>query len=164
VPLTVAGAVVGSLSIATAQGDREWPDALIPRVRLLGEVFANFLARQAAGRREQEAQAQAAHAARVGTMGMVAASLVHELTQPLAASLANAENASELLAVPSPDLEELRSTVADIVADDRRVGALIQQLRRFLRRGDAEKIEVDIRDVIKETLRLVASDAAERRS
>jgi FixJ family two-component response regulator/signal transduction histidine kinase len=160
VPLTVSDAVVGALSFATASEDRRWPDALIPRVALLGDVYAGVLARDAAERREKEAQAQAAHAARVGTMGMFAASLVHELTQPLAAGLANAETAVELLAASSPDLEELRSTLADIVSDDRRIGDLVQQLRRFLRRGETEKSELDIREVIAEIFRLVEKDAA----
>src|SRR5512147_2826836 len=83
VPLAVSGAVVGALSYATAREEHDWPDALVPRVQLLGEVFASVLARQEAQRREQEAQVQAAHAARVGTMGGFAAALVHELTQPL---------------------------------------------------------------------------------
>ena len=135
---------------------------LIPRVTLLGEVFTAVLARDAAERREQEAHAQAAHAARIGTMGVLAASLVHELTQPLAASLANAETASELLAEPVPDLDELRATVNDIVADDRRVGDLIQQLRRFLRRGDGQRTELRLREVIEDVVRLVSGDASSK--
>jgi GAF domain-containing protein len=123
VPLAVSGAVVGALAFATSREDRAWPDELVTRAGLFGEVLASVLARDAAERREQEAQAQAAHAARVGTMGVVAASLVHELTQPLAASLANAEIAAELLATQSPDLAEVRAAVSDIVADDRRAGA-----------------------------------------
>ena len=159
VPFTISGAVRGALSYATAREERDWPDALLPRVQLLGEVFASVLARQEAERREQEAQAQAAHAARVGTMGVFAASLVHELTQPLAASLANAETASDLLAARSPDLDELRATVADIVADDRRASELIQQLRRFLRRGEVERSELDLREVVDEVLRLIGGEA-----
>ena len=162
VPLAASGAVVGALSFAGAREDHEWPDALIPRVQLFGEVFAGVLARQAAERREQEAQAQAAHAARVGTMGVFAASLVHELTQPLAASLANAETVVELLATPSPDLQELRATAADIVADDRRAGELIQQLRRFLRRGEVERTELDLREVVDEVLHLAGGERAEK--
>jgi len=162
VPLSVSGAVVGALAFAATRSDREWPGALVPRIRLFGEVLASVLARQEAERREQDAQAQAAHAARIGTMGVVAASLVHELTQPLAASLANAETAAELLAAPTLDLEELRATVADIVADDRRVGDLIQQLRRFLRRGEVERAEVDVRAVIDDVLRLAGNAAAEK--
>ena len=160
VPLNVAGEIVGALSYATAREERDWPDALVPRVRLLGEVFASVFARQEAERREHEAQAQAAHAARVGTMGVFAASLVHELTQPLAASLANAETALDLLAAPSPDLDELRATVADIVTDDRRASELIQQLRRFLRRGEVERAELDLHDVVDEVLHLVSGEAA----
>jgi FixJ family two-component response regulator/signal transduction histidine kinase len=162
VPLAASGAVVGALAFATTHGDREWPDALLPRAQLFGEVFAGLLARQAAERREQEAQAQAAHAARVGTMGVFAASLVHELTQPLAASLANAETVVELLAAPSPDLRELRATAADIVADDRRAGELIQQLRRFLRRGETERTELDLRELVDEVLRLAGGERADK--
>ena len=160
VPLAGDGAVVGALSFATEREGFEWPDALLPRVQLFGEVLAAALARQTAERREREAQAQAAHASRVGTMGVLAASLVHELTQPLAASLANAETAAGLLAAPAPDLDELRATVADIVADDRRVGDLIQQLRRFLRRGEVERAELDLRRLIDEALRFVGGEAA----
>jgi FixJ family two-component response regulator/signal transduction histidine kinase len=162
VPLTESGAVVGALAFATSREDREWPDELVSRARLFGEVLASVLARQAAERREQDAQAQAAHAARVGTMGVVAASLVHELTQPLAASLANAETAAELLDAPAPDLGELRATVADIVADDRRIGDLIQQLRRFLRRGEVERSEVDLHELVDDVLRLVGGQATEK--
>jgi len=162
VPLTVSERVVGALSFASTSVERAWPDPLIPRMMLMGEVFASMFAQEASERREQEAQSQAAHAARVGTMGMFAASLVHELTQPLAASLANAETAAELLATDAPDLDEVRAAVADIVTDDRRVGELIQQLRRFLRRGETEWVELDVGDLIDDNLRLVVGDAAEK--
>jgi FixJ family two-component response regulator/signal transduction histidine kinase len=162
VPLSESGVVVGALAFATSREDREWPDALVPRIRLFGEVLVSVLARQAAERREREAQAQAAHAVRVGTMGVFAASLVHELTQPLAASLANAESAAELAAARNPDLDELRATIGDIVADDRRAGALIQQLRRFLRRGEVERTELDLAALLDEVVRLVGSEAVER--
>lgn len=162
VPLAHGGIVVGALSFATSQADRTWPAELIPRVRLVGEVLAMVLARDDAERREHEAQAQAAHAARVGAMGVFAASLVHEVTQPLAASLANAETAAELLAEPAPDLDELRATVADIVADDRRASDLIQQLRRFLRRGKVERADIDLRALVRDVLRFVSHEATQR--
>ncbi len=161
VPLSIAGAVIGALSFATGEAAMEWPEPLLARARLMGEVFATVMARQQAERREAEAQAQAAHAARVGTMGLFGASLVHELTQPLSASLANAENAAELLSSDCPDLIELRATVADIVADDRRAGELIQQLRRFLRRGEVRRTDVDVLDVVSEAMRMAANQAAE---
>src|SRR5205823_14182388 len=111
----VAGSVFGALSFATVSRGPGWRDGLSARVKLLGAVLASQFARDASERREHEAQAQAAHAARLGTMGMLAASLVHEITQPLAASLANAERAADLLAASSFDVEELRATIADVV-------------------------------------------------
>jgi len=162
VPLAASGAVAAALSFATAREDHDWPEELVPRMTLVGEMLAGVIARRAAERREQEAQAQAAHAARVGTMGVFAASLVHELTQPLAASLANAETVVELLGASSPDLDEARATAADIVADDRRAGELIQQLRRFLRRGEVERTALDLRGVVDEVLRLTGGEAADQ--
>lgn len=160
VPLESAGTVSGALSIATAREHVDWPDALVPRAKLLGKAFASFLARQQAEQREQEAQAQAAHAARVGTMGVFAASLVHELTQPLAASLANAETAAELLASPQAHIGELRETVGDIVIDSRRAGELIQKLRRFLRHGESERVEIEPHALLADVLSFVASTSA----
>jgi len=162
VPLTAAGAVVRALSFATAHEERDWPEALVPRIALLGEVLGSVLARDEAHRREQEARAQAAHAIRVGAMGAFAASLAHELTQPLAASLANAETGVRLLAAPELDLDELRATLADIVADERRAGELVQKLRRFLRRGEVERGELDPREALEDVLQLVAREAKAR--
>ena len=162
VPLSAGGAMVGALAFAASTTDRDWPDTLVPRVRLVGEMFASVLARRAAEARESEAQAQAAHAARVGTMGVLAASLVHELTQPLAASLANAETAAELLATRAPDIDELRAAVGDIVADARRAAELIQQLRRFLRRGQVDRSALGLRPLLDEALQLVAIAASDK--
>jgi FixJ family two-component response regulator/signal transduction histidine kinase len=161
VPLAVGGSVVGALSFGMVRGDHEWPADLVGRVRLVGEVFAGVIARREAERREFQAQAEAAHAARVGTMGVVVASLVHELTQPITAGLANAETAVELVAAPVPDIEELRATATDILADARRAGELIQQLRRFLRRGEAERTEFELGPLIDDVLRLARSKANE---
>jgi len=67
-----------------------------------------------------------------------------------------------LLAAPEPDLDELRATLADIVADERRAGELVQKLRRFLRRGEVERGELDLREVLEEVLELVGREAQVR--
>jgi signal transduction histidine kinase len=162
VPLTVSGVVVRALCFATARKEHDFPEALIPRVKVLGEVIASVLARDEAHRREREARAETAHATRVGAIGAFAASLTHELTQPLAASLANAETAVRLLAAAEPDLDELRATLADIVADERRAGELVQKLRRFLRRGEVERGELDPRELLEDVLHLVCREAKAR--
>lgn len=160
VPLTVGSSVVGALSIVMTRTGLEWPAELVGRVKFVGEVLAGVVARRDAERREFQAQAESAHAARVGAMGALAASLVHELTQPLAASLANAETASELLCAPMPDTAELRATLADIVADSRRAGELVQRLRRFLRRSDAVHAEIDVPGLVDDVMRMIEHEAA----
>ena len=162
VPVVVSGTVDRALSFATVHEQRDWPEALVARIVLLGEVLASVLARDAAQHGELEARAQAAHATRVGAMGVFAASLAHELTQPLAANLANAETGMRLLAAPEPDLDELRATLSDIVADERRAVDLVQKLRRFLRRGEVEHAALDLREVLEEVLRLVGREAQVR--
>ena len=152
--------VVGALSLRAsppiATGRRAGS-----RVTPLGEASRAWSRGEASERRETK-RSSAAHAARVGSMGTLAASLVHELTQPLAASLANAETAAELLAAPSPDLEAPCLTIDDIVSDDRASARLDQQLRRFLRRSEAEWTEIRIGEVIGDNLRIAAGDAAEK--
>lgn len=159
VPLVVGGNVTGALSFASANEERGWPQSLVPRVQLLGEMLASVLARARAERSEQDARAEAAHAARLGTIGVVAASLAHELTQPLAAIMTNAETARALLAGGDPDREELRETLDDILADDRRAGTLIHQLRRFLRRDDVERAEIGVSALLGEVRALVRGEA-----
>jgi signal transduction histidine kinase len=162
VPLAVSGAVVGALSFATAQEHRDWPDVLVPRVKLLGEVLAGVLARREAERREELAKAEAAHVTRVATMGTFAASLAHELTQPIAAIMSNAETAVRLLGRQPTDLAELRGALEDIIADDRRASDLIHQLRRFLRRGEVTRGELKIAEVLDDVLRVVGGEALGR--
>lgn len=159
VPLVIGGGVTGALSFASADDERGWPQSLVPRVQLLGEMLASVLARARAERSERDARAEAAHAARLGTMGVVAASLAHELTQPLAAIMSNAETARALLAGGDLDRDELRDTLDDILADDRRAGTLIHQLRRFLRRDDVDRAQIDVRELLAEVLALVHGEA-----
>lgn len=158
VPIAIDGHVMGALSFASASESRGWPESLVPRVRLFGEMLASLLARERAARGERDARAEAAHAARLGTMGVVAASLAHELTQPLAAIMTNAEMALHLVAAPEVDHVELRATLEDILADDRRAGKLIHQLRRFLRRDELERTALDVRALQDEVLSLVRGE------
>jgi PAS domain S-box-containing protein len=106
----------------------------------------------------QKAQAELAHAARVMTMGELSASLAHELTQPLTAILSNAQAALRFLNRPSSDLEEVRAILADIVADDRRAGEVIQRLRGLLTRSEPERLPLDLNEVIRDVVRLIHSE------
>jgi PAS domain S-box-containing protein len=100
-----------------------------------------------------------AHLNRVAAMGELTASLAHELNQPLAAILSNAQAASRFLGSESPDLAEVRECLSDIVADDKRAGEIIRQLRALLRKGESQVSVVDLNEVVSDAIRLVRNDA-----
>ncbi|WP_437516497.1 hybrid sensor histidine kinase/response regulator [Sorangium sp. So ce1099] len=107
----------------------------------------------------QKAQDELAHLNRVSAMSELAASLAHELSQPLAAILSNAQAADRLLAHAPPDIAEVRAALADIMADDRRAGQVIQRMRAMLRKGELSAAALDLDELIREVVRLMASAA-----
>jgi C4-dicarboxylate-specific signal transduction histidine kinase len=120
-------------------------------------------------RRHAEAEAERsrqelAHFLRVSTMGVMATSLAHELNQPLAAIMANVQAASRLLESEArPEVREVRSILADVVEEDKRAGEVIRRLRELLKKGEPERVPLNLNALVREVARLVHSDALIRR-
>ena len=115
-------------------------------------------------RRQAEAAAmrhlsQIAHLDRVAGMGQLAASLAHELNQPLTAMLANAQAAKRLLARSEPDIEETRACLTDIISDDQRASEVIRRMRRLLTKTDFVNQPLALNSLVEDTIRLVANEA-----
>jgi PAS domain S-box-containing protein len=109
-----------------------------------------------------ELRRELVHVGRVTTLGQLASSLAHELSQPLGAILRNAEAAEILLQRESPDLEELRAIVNDIHRDDRRAGEVIERLRALLQRRQLQFETVAVDGLVRDVSALVRPDAAAR--
>ncbi|MFS8067703.1 MAG: response regulator, partial [Byssovorax sp.] len=107
----------------------------------------------------RKAQDEIAHLNRVSAMSELAASIAHEINQPLAAILSNAQAAQRLLARTPPDLAEVRDALAAIVDDDRRAGKVIQRMRAMLRKDEPVVAAQDINELVREVARLLASAA-----
>ena len=90
------------------------------------------------------------HMERVQTMGELASSLAHEVSQPLAGILGNAQAAQLLLAQAPPDLAQMREILADIVADDRRAGAVVSQIRAMLRKVPPRAVPFGLNEAVRE--------------
>jgi PAS domain S-box-containing protein len=136
-------------------------------VEMGGEACYIVFIRDVTERKRAEAESQqqrleVAHLSRVAMLGELSGALAHELNQPLTAILANARAAQRLLRVTSPDLDELRSILADIAEDDRRAGEVIERLRAFLRKGDIQPGRLNLNEVVTEVLGLVHSDLIQR--
>jgi two-component system, LuxR family, sensor kinase FixL len=99
-----------------------------------------------------------AHLTRVGMLGELSGALAHEINQPLASILGNAQAAQRLLARNPPDLAEVREALKDIVDADKRAGDVIHQLRAMLKKGEAQFRPLDLNAVAGEVLDLTHSD------
>jgi signal transduction histidine kinase len=96
-------------------------------------------------------------------MGELAASLAHEINQPLAAIRSNAEAIQSMLESERPDLDEIKAAVADIVSDDARAGDTIRRLRALFRREELVRTAIDLGELLGEVRRIVRSDAVIRK-
>lgn len=98
-----------------------------------------------------------AHAVRVASLGELAASLAHELSQPLAAILSNAQAAKNYLDRESPDIDEVREIVEDIIADDRRAGGVLRRLHGMMKKQAPSRSRVDLGELVTGVVGLMRS-------
>ena len=107
-------------------------------------------------------RAELTHLSRVAVLGELSASLAHEINQPLAAILSNAEAARRYLERDPVDLQQLREIVDDIIADDQRAGEVIRRLRAMLRKEELPHVELDLNAAILGVLQIMHSDLVNR--
>jgi PAS domain S-box-containing protein len=109
----------------------------------------------------REAQGDLAHVSRVAAMGELTASLAHEVNQPLAAAVTNANTCLRWLDRDEPDLEEARAAAARIVRDGTRAAEIIKRIRLLFKKGTSERELVDVNEVIQEMIVLLHSEATQ---
>jgi PAS domain S-box-containing protein len=107
----------------------------------------------------QRQRDELAHVARITTMGELAASLAHELNQPLTAILSNAQAAQRFLAADPANIGEIRAILQDIVADDSRAGEVIRRVRELVKKGNLEIAPLDLEMIVRDVVMLIHSDA-----
>jgi PAS domain S-box-containing protein len=103
------------------------------------------------------------HLTRVAVLGELSGALAHELNQPLAAILSNAQAARRMLSRETPNLGNLMEILDDIVADDNRAGAVIQRLRALLKKGDQQSAPQDLNEIVTDVLQFANPELVARR-
>jgi len=106
----------------------------------------------------QQAQAELARVARLTTMGELAASIAHEINQPLTGVLANGNAGLQWLNRDKPDLDEARNALSCIVSDGTRAGEVIRGLRALAKKSGPELVQLDINDAVREVQALTRSE------
>ena len=127
-------------------------DPLHPR-RLLGVVI-DITQRKRAQLQAEEDRAALQHMTRVSLLGQLSASIAHQLNQPLASILGNAEAAQKLLEREPVDATELREICADIVAADHHAAQVIRRLSALFKRGEPALESLDVNELVRDTLEL----------
>jgi C4-dicarboxylate-specific signal transduction histidine kinase len=172
ITLVVAGSVtrpIGSLIDAMQKLPVGNYQIVLPGLRRKDEIgrlavaFNTMVSELAAARRREAAdqartaamQAELARVSRLTTMGQVAASIAHEINQPLAAIVANGNAGLRWLANATPNLDEVRGALIRMVKDGHRASDVIGSIRTIFRKGDEGKTPLDVNDLIREVLGLV---------
>ncbi|HWY32509.1 MAG TPA: ATP-binding protein [Candidatus Acidoferrum sp.] len=144
-----------------------WYDVYAFRVGEPGERKVAILFKDITEHKQSEealrkAQAELAHVSRVTTMGELAASIAHEVNQPLTAVVNNANASLSLLPKDLPKLEEVREALAEIIDDANRASDVIARVRQLAKRAPVEKSLLDLREVVQEVLALARHESAAR--
>src|SRR3989449_9910547 len=105
-----------------------------------------------------QAQAELAHVTRVTTLAELAASIAHEVNQPLAAIVADANASLNWLAAARPDLERVREALEAMVTDGHRAAEVVQRIRQLATKSAPHKARLDINGVIRDVVPLVRAE------
>ncbi len=127
------------------------------------DLIALGIERKHAQQALQMTQIELARVSRLTTMGELAASIAHEVNQPLTAVTNNSSACLRLLAASNLKPEVLRRVLEEIVADGTRASAIIARIRAFIKKAPAEKNKLNINEVIQEVLALTDRELFENR-
>ena len=95
----------------------------------------------------------------MSSMGELTASLAHEVNQPIAASITNANTCLRWLSRDQPDLEEARAAASRIVQDGRRASEIVNRVRQLYKKDTLQRELVDVNEIIREMMLLVRGEA-----
>jgi signal transduction histidine kinase len=104
------------------------------------------------------AQAELAHVNRVATMGQLAASIAHEVNQPIGATVTNAQAALRWLGARTPDLDEVREALDQIVRDGKRAGDVVSRIHALVKKAPERRELFDLNDAILEVVAVTRSE------
>ena len=159
--LTHSGKALGSFAMYYREPRSPNPSetrALEMATHLGGIAIERKLAR-AERERLREAQADLAHINRVTTMGELTASLAHEVNQPIAAAVTDANTCLRWLARDQPDLEEARGAASRVVKDAARAAEIMSRIRSLFKKEVSQRELVDVNDILRGMIELLRSEA-----
>jgi signal transduction histidine kinase len=146
-PILLAGEVLGVIEFFSREMRPPDPD-LLNMMSAIDSQVGQFIERKRAEEALQQAQAELSHLTRVTTLGELTASIAHEINQPLAAVLTNANAGLRWLAGDSPNLNETREAIGRIMRDGKRATEIIGRIRALARKAVPQPGWLDLNQAI----------------
>ena len=157
-PLLNQAKLTGVLYLENNLAPRVFAPARIAVLKLLASQAAIALEKSRSADALREMELALAHANRLETMGQLTASIAHEVNQPIAATVTNAQAALRWLRLDPPDLDEVRQALDRIVRDGARAGAVVQRIRSLSKKASPHVDQVEISAAAREVIELTRSE------
>jgi signal transduction histidine kinase len=154
-PLVVDGRTVGVMGMFAHHA---LSDAVTEALASVADAIAQGLQRRRSEEALRKAQANLAHVARLTTMGELTASIAHEVNQPLAAVVTNANACLRWLGHAPPNLWEVHAAIERIIRDGNRGSDVIARIRGLVKNEQVTRTALDINEIIRETTALLQWD------
>lgn len=160
IPIRAGRNVIGGVGFATISRERNWPADVVQQLELIAEIFGYALERRRSVGEIHRLRDELTHISRVTTVGQLASSIAHELNQPLAAIMNNAEAAQLYLAAPRPNLEAVGLAQKAIISDTQRASDIIVRFRQLFKRQDVRKSTLVVDELMDSLEGILRSRAA----
>ncbi|NCF28347.1 MAG: PAS domain S-box protein [Gammaproteobacteria bacterium] len=138
-------------------------DLAVSEIRVPGARVFTGMVRDISARRRAEAEArrrnaELAHAARLSTIGELTSGIAHEVNQPLTAMVNFAEACLRMLRSGNADTHKLEDALGQITVQGQRAGHIIRHMRRLARKGESERVTVNVSHLVQDVLGLVSNE------
>jgi signal transduction histidine kinase len=158
-PILLGGEALGVIEFFSRkiwQPDQE----LLNMLATIGSQIGQFIERKRAQEAFRKAQLELAHANRVAMMGQLAATITHEVNQPITGAVTYALAARRWLSAEPPNFREVDAALSHIVKEGHRVGEIVARIRALIKKVPPRKDAVAIDDTILEVIALTRTEAA----
>ena len=157
-PIITDGEVIAVIEFFMSAPQSE-DERLVKLIAAVADQLDLAIERKRAEEQLRDTRAELAHVARVTTMGELAASIAHEVNQPLGAIVGNADICLSWLAHPEVNLDQVREALEDIAEDGHRASQVISRIRSLVKKHSPEKVTLDLSEVAGGVVALVSHEA-----
>ncbi|MDM0066354.1 ATP-binding protein [Variovorax sp. J31P207] len=160
IPVRIGGRVTSVLSFAAVRRARSWPPEMVDRLRIVGDLLGSSVALARSEEEVRQLRHRVWHADRVQRVSALTAAIAHDINQPLAAILSNAQAGLQYLARGDAAPEAIKDILESVVREGKRAAETVRTMRALIRRDQTRRERIDLAAALGEAKRLLESEFA----